>query len=90
MDTATDAGPSTVVSAKPLASSKLGRTSGKSWKPMKETAVRRSYLSPAIKTPFEKRKERERAKEAVKAVEREMKDDKAAEDERCAPHQVEC
>ena len=52
---------------------------------MKETAVRRSYLSPAIKTPFEKRKERERAKEAVKAVEREMKEDKAAEDERCAP-----
>ncbi|EIW71688.1 hypothetical protein TREMEDRAFT_28248 [Tremella mesenterica DSM 1558] len=67
---------------KPLASSKLGRTNGKGWKAPKETAVRRSYISPSIKTSFAKRKELEKTRQAVRDIEREMKEEKATEDER--------
>lgn len=69
------------VVAVPLASSKLGRTSGKAHKGGK-TALRRSTLSNAVKTPFEKRKEQEAARKAVKDQETEMKAEKEAELER--------
>ncbi|RXK36075.1 rRNA-processing protein CGR1 [Tremella mesenterica] len=67
---------------KPLARSKLGKTNGKGWKAPKETAVRRSYISPSIKTSFAKRKELEKTRQAVRDIEREMKEEKATEDER--------
>lgn len=65
----------------PLAASKLGRTAGKAHKEQK-TAVRRSGLSDALKTPFEKRKEQEAARQAVKDQEKAMKAEKEAEHER--------
>ena len=58
----------------PMAASKLGRSPGKAHKSQKVAKVR-SYISPAIKTPFEKRKEAEKKKQAVKDAEREMKEE---------------
>ncbi|OCF37114.1 rRNA-processing protein CGR1 [Kwoniella heveanensis CBS 569] len=64
-----------------LAASKNGRTPGKAHKSEK-TAVKRSYISNSIKTPFEKRREKDRQTEATKALEKEMKDDKEEERQR--------
>ncbi|ORY34915.1 hypothetical protein BCR39DRAFT_515587 [Naematelia encephala] len=65
----------------PVAPTKAGRTPGKAHKSEK-TAVRRSYISPSIKTPFAKRMEAEQRRLAVKGVERDMKEEKASEKER--------
>jgi hypothetical protein len=65
-----------------LAASKNGRVSGKAWKETK-VATRRSYLSPSLKTPFEVRREADKKREAVKLLEKEMKEEKEAEAERC-------
>lgn len=65
----------------PMAASKNGRTPGKAHKSQK-TAKARSYISPAIKTPFEKRREADKKREATKGVEREMKEEKESEKER--------
>ncbi|WWD20125.1 rRNA-processing protein CGR1 [Kwoniella shandongensis] len=64
-----------------VAPSKLGRTPGKAHKSEK-TALKRSYLSAEIKTPFEKRMENEKKKEAAKAVERELKEEAETERQR--------
>ncbi|WVF68624.1 hypothetical protein IAT40_003394 [Kwoniella sp. CBS 6097] len=64
-----------------LAASKNGRTAGKAHKSDK-TAVKRSYISNSIKTPFEKRREKDRQTDATKALEKEMKDDKEEERQR--------
>lgn len=61
--------------------SKLGRTHGKAWKSEK-SATRRSQAPPSLKTPFEKRMERETAKKAIKAVETDMKEEAQAARER--------
>ncbi|WVQ96164.1 hypothetical protein IAU59_003267 [Kwoniella sp. CBS 9459] len=66
-----------------LAASKNGRTPGKAHKSEK-TAVKRSYISPSIKTPFEKRRERDRQVEATKTLEKELKDEKEEERQRKA------
>ncbi|WWC73501.1 uncharacterized protein I206_107472 [Kwoniella pini CBS 10737] len=60
-----------------VAASRNGRTPGKAHKGEK-TAVKRSYISNSVKTPFEKRREQDKAKAAMKAVEQELKDDKQA------------
>lgn len=82
MDASTSAsgslGVTTTSIPKPIAASNGGRSVGKAHKSAK-SALKRSYISPAVKTPFEKRKEKEKAQEAVKAVEKEMKDDTEAE-----------
>jgi rRNA-processing protein CGR1 len=67
----------------PLAPSKQGRTPGKAHKSAK-TAKARSYISPAIKSSFEKRKELEKKRDAVKGVEKDMKEEAEAEKERSA------
>ena len=64
-----------------VATSKHGRIPGKAHKANK-SAVRRSYISPAIKSPFDKRKELEKKRQAVKDVERDMKEEAKAEAER--------
>jgi rRNA-processing protein CGR1 len=64
-----------------MAPSKNGRTPGKAHKSAK-TAKARSYISPAIKTPFEKRREADKKREAIKGVEKDMKEEKEAEQER--------
>lgn len=61
-----------------VAQRKGGRTPGKAHKSAK-APLRRSYISESIKTPFAKRMEEEQKKQAVKAVEKEMKDDKEAD-----------
>jgi rRNA-processing protein CGR1 len=61
-----------------LAPSKNGRTPGKAHKSPK-TALRRSYISPSVKTPFEKRMEAEKQKQATIGLEKEMKEEKQAE-----------
>lgn len=68
----------TTSSPKPIAASNGGRSVGKAHKSAK-SALKRSYISPSVKTPFEKRKEKEKVQEAVKAVEQEMKEDTEAE-----------
>jgi rRNA-processing protein CGR1 len=67
-----------------VAGSKNGRTMGKAHKSAK-TAVRRSYISEAIKTPFARRMEEEQRRQSVKATEKEMKDDKEADRQMCVP-----
>nr|XP_018260458.1 rRNA-processing protein CGR1 [Kwoniella dejecticola CBS 10117]OBR82616.1 rRNA-processing protein CGR1 [Kwoniella dejecticola CBS 10117] len=64
-----------------VAASRNGRTPGKAHKSEK-TAVKRSYISNSVKTPFEKRREQDKAKAAMKAVEQELKDDKQADHDR--------
>ncbi|ORX37924.1 hypothetical protein BD324DRAFT_623845 [Kockovaella imperatae] len=73
------AGPSAPVRS--LAASKNGRTAGKAHKESK-SAARRSYLSRASKQGFEHRKELESKRQAMKGVEKEMKEEKEAEQER--------
>jgi rRNA-processing protein CGR1 len=68
----------TTSSPKPIAASNGGRSVGKAHKSAK-SALKRSYISPSVKTPFEKRKEKEKVQEAVKAVEQEMKEGTEAE-----------
>lgn len=53
--------------------SKQGRTHGKAWKGDK-TATRRAYMSNELKTPFEKRMEQAKARKAMIAVEKDMKE----------------
>ena len=65
----------------PMAASKAGRSAGKAHKSAK-APVRRSYISPAIKTPFEKRREADTRKEATKSVEKDMKEELQAEKDR--------
>lgn len=81
MEAESSASVRTTSEPKPLAPSNLGRSTGKAHKSSK-SALRRSYISPSIKTPFEKRKEKEQARDAVRAVEQDMKEDKEAEDDR--------
>ncbi|AFR95422.1 rRNA-processing protein CGR1 [Cryptococcus neoformans C23] len=69
---------SVVVSVAP---SKNGRTPGKAHKSAK-TALRRSYISPSVKTPFEKRMEKEKAQQAAKQLERELKEEKETDRQR--------
>lgn len=79
-----DAGSSTVQTTtepQPLAPSNLGRSVGKAHKSGK-AALKRSYISPSIKTPFEKRKEQDKAREATRMVEQDMKEETKAEQER--------
>lgn len=64
-----------------IARSKNGRSTGKALKSAK-APLRRSYISPAVKTPFEKRKEEDKKKQAIKDVEKEMKQELADEKER--------
>ncbi|WWC93005.1 uncharacterized protein L201_007969 [Kwoniella dendrophila CBS 6074] len=64
-----------------VAASKNGRTPGKAHKGDK-TAVKRTYISNSIKTPYEKRREQDKQKEAMKTFEKELKDDKQAEHDR--------
>ncbi|WRT69499.1 uncharacterized protein IL334_006485 [Kwoniella shivajii] len=64
-----------------VAASRNGRTPGKAHKGEK-TALKRSYISNAVKTPYEKRREKDRQQESMKAVEKELKDDKQAEKDR--------
>lgn len=60
-----------------LRASKNGRVA-KAWKPSK---ARTSSMntSKSLRTPFEKRMEREKARQAVKAVEQDMHDEEQAE-----------
>lgn len=84
MEASTSSAPSgsldviTTSTPKPIAASNGGRSVGKAHKSSK-SALKRSYISPSLKTPFEKRKEKEQAQEAVKAVEQEMKEHEEAE-----------
>lgn len=64
-----------------VAPSKNGRTPGKAHKSAK-TALRRSYISPSVKTPFEKRMEKEKAQQAAKQLERELKEEKETDRQR--------
>ena len=80
MEASTSASSSTPATV-PLAPSKQGRAPGKAHKSAKQ-AKARSYISASIKTPFEKRKELEKQRDATKGVERDMKDEAAAERER--------
>ena len=64
-----------------MAASKAGRSAGKAHKSAK-APVRRSYISAAIKTPFEKRMEAEKRKQAVKGVEKDMKQELQDEKDR--------
>ncbi|OXC68699.1 rRNA-processing protein CGR1 [Cryptococcus neoformans] len=64
-----------------VAPSKNGRTPGKAHKSAK-TALRRSYISPSVKTPFEKRMENEKAQQAAKQLERELKEEKETDRQR--------
>jgi rRNA-processing protein CGR1 len=64
-----------------IAPSKNGRSAGKAHKEAK-TPIRRSYISNAIKTPFEKRQEADKKRAAVKAVEKDMKQEIEDEKER--------
>ncbi|CAK9781511.1 hypothetical protein CC85DRAFT_269531 [Cutaneotrichosporon oleaginosum] len=61
--------------------SKLGRSHGKAWKGEKES-TRRTIMAPGLKSPFAKRLEQDKARQAVKAVEKEMKDEAKEEHER--------
>lgn len=59
--------------------SKLGRSHGKAWKGEKES-TRRTIMAPGLRSTFAKRLELDQARKAVKAVEKEMKEE--AKDER--------
>ena len=64
-----------------MAASKGGRTPGKAHKSAK-VAKARSYISPSIKTPYEKRRVADQKQASTKDVEKEMKEEKSAEQER--------
>lgn len=61
--------------------SKLGRTHGKAWKGEKES-TRRTLMAPGLRSKFDKRRELDQQRAAVKAVEREMKEEAKEERER--------
>ncbi|BEI85253.1 hypothetical protein CcaverHIS002_0506540 [Cutaneotrichosporon cavernicola] len=61
--------------------SKLGRSHGKAWKGEKES-TRRTLMAPGLRSTFSKRIEQDMAKKAVKAVEKEMKDEAQEEHDR--------
>ena len=65
-----------------LAATKNGRAPGKAHKSTKG-AVHRSYISPAIRASFGKRRASEQRREAIKGVEKQMHEVKEAEAERC-------
>ena len=74
----------------PLASSSNGRVSGKSWKPLKTAAVR-SHLPEGVKTKsWEDRMKKNQKALAIKKLETELKEEKQAELQRCAPSQPLC
>lgn len=75
-----DAGPSDGLVLE-VRTSKLGRTHGKAWKGEK-SATRRTTMAASLKTPFELRMEKEKARKAILAVERDMKDEEKEEKER--------
>ena len=79
----TDAQPIASTSTAPvqMAASKAGRSAGKAHKSAK-TPVKRTYISAAIKTPFEKRREADKRKEAIKGVEKDFKEELQAEKDR--------
>lgn len=58
------------------------RVSGKPWKSQK-TATKRSMLPRGVKQTFEERKRKESSIEAMKKLEREMKEEKDAERQVC-------
>ena len=64
-----------------VAPSKNGRTPGKAHKSQKD-AKARSYMSPSVKTPYEKRREADLKKAAIKGVEKDMKEEEEAARER--------
>lgn len=61
--------------------SKLGRSHGKAWKGDKES-TRRTIMAAGLRSPFAKRLEQDKARSAVKAVEKEMKEEAEEERER--------
>jgi hypothetical protein len=61
--------------------SKLGRSHGKAWKGEKES-TRRTIMAPGLRSSFAKRLEQDKARAAVKALEREMKEEAKEERER--------
>lgn len=61
--------------------SKLGRTHGKAWKGEK-ASTRRTMMHTGLKSSYEKRREKNKEREAIKAVEKEMKEETEAERER--------
>ncbi|KAK7694890.1 hypothetical protein QCA50_002078 [Cerrena zonata] len=65
----------------PLAQSSAGRVSGKSWK-IPKTATVRSNLPRGVKSTYEERMEKTTKEKAVKALERELKEEKKAEIQR--------
>jgi hypothetical protein len=75
-----DAGPSDSLVLE-VRGSKLGRTHGKAWKGEK-SATRRSTMPASLRSSFEERMEKDKARKAMKAVEQEMKDDIKSEKER--------
>jgi len=75
-----DAGPSDGLVLE-VRASKLGRTHGKAWKGEK-AATRRSTMPKSLKSKFEERMEKEKARKAVLAVEKDMKEESKAEKER--------
>lgn len=75
-----DAGPSDGLVFE-LRVSKLGRTHGKAWKNEKG-ATRRSTMPKSLKSSFEERMEKDKARKALLAVEQDMKDEAQAEKER--------
>ncbi|KAF9076146.1 hypothetical protein BDP27DRAFT_884675 [Rhodocollybia butyracea] len=71
-----------------LTSSSNGRVSGKSWKIAKSATVR-SHLPDGVKTRnWEARMEQTKKSLAIKKLEKEMKDEKAAEATRCVDHLI--
>ncbi|TFY83515.1 hypothetical protein EWM64_g504 [Hericium alpestre] len=65
--------------AVPIASTSNGRLSGKPWKPLK-TAIVRSHLQEAVKTKrWEDRMEATKKEQAIKKLQAQLKEEKAAE-----------
>ncbi|CAG7848036.1 rRNA-processing protein {ECO:0000256/RuleBase:RU363084} [Serendipita indica DSM 11827] len=73
-----------------LAASSSGRVSGKNWKTRK-TATVRSNLPTGVKTKsWQERKRKDTQMAAVKALQKELKDEKLAEIQRWAMFAVRC
>lgn len=64
-----------------VAASHNGRVNGKHWKG-ERAATKRTQMPKSLKTAFEKRREQDKAKAAVKAVEAEMRDEAKQDKER--------
>ncbi|PVG01935.1 hypothetical protein CPB86DRAFT_689759, partial [Serendipita vermifera] len=68
--------------ATPLAASSKGRVSGKNWKQQK-TATVRSHLQTGVRTKsWDERRRKDTKMAAVKALQKELKDEKLAEIQR--------